>query len=244
MAASIRARDRLLATARERALRDEQLVTLGTFAAGAAHELGSPLSTIAVIVKELERDVGPNENLRDELTTLREQVEQCKCILTDLVGRAGRARAEEARPRSLNALLQEAVDRWKLLRPKALVKISCSGEGPMPRLVVEETVTQALVNLLNNAADASADEIELECVWSAEAVILDIRDRGPGVTLEAMNLAGRVAFSDKPGRGLGIGLLLANATIERIGGSVILGNLKGRGGCIQVMLPTASLAVA
>ncbi len=113
----------------------------------------------------------------------------------------------------------------------------------MPRLVLEETVTQALVNLLNNAADASPDEIEIECVWSAESVMLDIRDRGPGVTVEALNLAGRVAFSDKQGRGLGLGLLLANATIERLGGSVTLANRQGGGGCTQVRLPTAALAI-
>jgi len=243
MAASIHARDRLLSAARERSLRDQQMVTLGTFAAGAAHELGTPLATIAVIVKELEHGAGADATLCADLGVLRQQVEQCKRILTDLVGRAGSARAEGARLRPLDALLQEAVDRWKLLRPQSRLKVSTSGTGPMPRLVVEETVTQALVNLLNNAADASPEDIELECRWSAESVLLDIRDRGPGVTQEAMHRAGRIAYTDKPGRGLGLGLLLANATIERIGGSVILANRQGGGGCTQVILPTAALAV-
>jgi two-component system sensor histidine kinase RegB len=243
MAASIRARDRLLAAARERTLRDEQMVTLGTFAAGAAHELGTPLSTIAVVAKELERDFEGHAGFQADLALLRGQVEQCKRILTDLVGRTGRARAEGARPRSLDDLVQEAVERWQLLRPESRLRVSYSGTGPMPRLVLEETVTQALVNLLNNAADASPDEIEIECVWSAESVMLDIRDRGPGVTVEALNLAGRVAFSDKQGRGLGLGLLLANATIERLGGSVTLANRQGGGGCTQVRLPTAALSI-
>ena len=157
--------------------------------------------------------------------------------------RSGRTRAEGARLRSLDAFLQEAVDRWKLLRPEARLTMSYSGTGEIPRIVVEETVTQALVNLLNNAADASPDDIELECAWFAGSVTLEIRDRGPGVTVEAMNLAGRTAFSDKQGRGLGLGLLLANATIERIGGSVTLANREGGGGCTQVMLPIAPLAV-
>ena len=243
MAASIQARDRLLSAARERTLRDEQMVTLGTFAAGAAHELGTPLSTIAVIVGELERDFGVDRTLGPDLGVLRQQVEQCKRILTDLVGRTGSARAEGARPRLLDALVQEAVDRWKLLRPESRLSVSYAGTGQMPRLVVEETVTQALVNLLNNAADASPDDIELACAWSAESVILDIRDRGAGVTSEAMNFAGRVAYSDKQGRGLGLGLLLANATIERIGGSITLANRNGGGGRTQVTLPTAALAV-
>jgi two-component system sensor histidine kinase RegB len=234
----------LLSTARERTLRDEQLVTLGTFAAGAAHELGTPLSTIAVLVRELERDCGGNQSLRGDLLTLRGQVEQCKRILTDLVGRAGSTRAEGARLRSLDALLQEAVNRWKLLRPEARLRVSYSGTGDIPRIVAEETVTQALVNLLNNAADASPDDIELECAWFGGSVTLEIRDRGPGVTVEAMNLAGRTAFSDKQGRGLGLGLLLANATIERIGGSVRLANREGGGGCTQVVLPIAPLVAS
>jgi two-component system sensor histidine kinase RegB len=242
MATSIRARDRLLSAARERTLRDEQLVTLGTFAAGAAHELATPLSTIAVLVRELERDSGGNQHLRSDLGMLRRQVEQCKRILTDLVGRTGSTRAEGARLRSLDALLEEAVARWKLLRPEARLSVSYSGRGEIPRIVVEETVTQALVNLLNNAADASPLDIELECAWSAGSVTLEIRDRGQGVTAEAMHLAGRTAFSDKQGRGLGLGLLLANATIERIGGSVTLANRDGGGGCTQVMLPIAPRA--
>ncbi|MBC8008238.1 MAG: HAMP domain-containing histidine kinase [Prolixibacteraceae bacterium] len=243
MAASIRARDRLLSAARERTLRDEQLVTLGTFAAGAAHELGTPLSTIAVLVREMERDSGGNHSLRADMALLRGQVEQCKRILTDLVGRAGKTRAEGARLRSLDALLQEAVDRWKLLRPEARLRVSYSGTGQVPRIVAEETVTQALVNLLNNAADASPGDIEVECSWVAGSITLEIRDRGPGVTVEAMNLAGRTAFSDKQGRGLGLGLLLANATIERIGGSVTLANREGGGGITQVMLPITALTV-
>ena len=243
MAGSIRARDRLLSAARERTLRDEQLVTLGTFAAGAAHELGTPLSTIAVLVGELERDCAPDSLVSADLATLRKQVEQCKGILTDLVGRAGNTRAERARLRALDSFVQEAVDRWRMLRLDAGLRISYSGSGEIPRLVVEETMTQALVNLLNNAADASPDNIELECAWSAGSISLEIRDRGPGVTVDAMSLAGRTVFSEKQGRGLGIGMLLANATIERIGGSITLANRKGGGGCTQILLPIAPLAV-
>ena len=99
------------------------------------------------------------------------------------------------------------------------------------------------MNLLNNAADASPDDIEVECAWFDGLITLEIRDRGPGVTVEAMNLQGRTAFSDKQGRGLGLGLLLANATIERIGGSVTLANREGGGGITQVMLPITALTV-
>src|SRR5258708_31598666 len=213
-------------------------------AAGARNGVGTPLSAIAVRVRELERDSGGNESLRADLGLLQRQVEQCKRILTDLVGRTGSTRAEGARLRSLDALLQEAVDRWKLLRPEARLSVSYSATGKIPRIVVEETVTQALVNLLNNAADASPDDIELECAWFDGLVTLEIRDRGPGVTVEAMNLAGRTAFSDKQGRGLGLGLLLANATIERIGGSVTLANREGGGGRPPVLVPDPPPALA
>jgi two-component system sensor histidine kinase RegB len=244
MSESLRSRDRELATARERALRDQQLVTLGTFAAGAAHELGTPLSTMAVIVKDMERERGAEPSLVADLHTLREQVGVCKSILTNLVDRAGRARAESARLVGLRELVDEASNRWRLLRPESRLIVGFTGSGNPPCVAAEETMVQALVSLLNNAADASPEQIELLCTWSTKEVTLEILDQGSGVSNSARQLAGRLPYTEKPGRGLGLGLLLANATVERLGGHIDLGNRSEGGASTRVTLPITVRAAA
>jgi two-component system sensor histidine kinase RegB len=241
MSMSIRARDRELAAARERALRDEQVLALGTFAAGAAHELGTPLSTIAVLTRELERDHAAVPRLAEDLTLLRAQVDNCKRIIAELTAAAGQARAGDAAPESLQAFLEGVLDRWSLLRPQVRPRVVLAGEGAAPRIVGEDTVRQTLINILNNAADASPQDVEIEGRWDANELTIEVRDRGPGISEAAAERAGRGLFSTKP-EGRGIGLLLANATIERLGGSVTLFNREGGGGCTRVRLPLARLA--
>lgn len=244
MSESLRSRDAELAAAREKALRDQQLVLLGTFAAGTAHELSTPLSTMAVVVNDLERERSADSDLVAELRVLREQVQVCKKTLTELVGRAGRARAESARRIGLNNLLEEACSRWRLLRPESRLKVQVAGSGNMPSVAAEETMVQALVSLLNNAADASPEEVELFCNWSDGEITLEIRDHGPGVSDKARLVAGRLPYTEKPGHGLGLGLLLANATIERLGGRIDLRNRAEGGAATRVRLPITVGAVA
>jgi two-component system, sensor histidine kinase RegB len=241
MSLSIRARDRQLAAARERTLRDEQVLALGTFAAGAAHELGTPLSTIAVLTRELEHDHAAVPQLAEDLILLRAQVDNCKRIIAELTAAAGQARAGDAAPLGIEAFLQGVVDRWTLIRPEARARVLLAGPGPAPRIVGEDTVRQTLINILNNAADASPQDVEVEGSWDSKELTIEVRDRGAGVSQAAAERAGRSLFSTKA-EGRGIGLLLANATIERLGGSVTLVNREGGGGCTRVRLPLASLS--
>lgn len=240
MSMSIRTRNRQLAAARERALRDEQVLALGTFAAGAAHELGTPLSTIAVLTRELERDHAAIPGLREDLALLRTQVDNCKRIITELTAAAGRARAGDAAPESVEKFLLGVVERWSLIRPQVRPRVLVAGTGPAPEIVSEDTVRQTLVNILNNAADASPQDVEVEGRWDTQDLTIEVRDRGPGVSTEAASRAGRSPFSTKS-EGRGIGLFLANATIERLGGSVTLFNRDGGGGCTRVQIPLARL---
>jgi two-component system sensor histidine kinase RegB len=240
MSMSLRARDRQLAAARERALRDEQVLALGTFAAGAAHELGTPLSTIAVLTRELERDHAATPGLNEDLALLRAQVDNCKRIITELTAAAGQARAGDAAPQSIEDFLRGVVERWSLIRPQVQPRVLLAGSGPAPEIVGEETVRQTLVNILNNAADASPQDVEVEGRWDEREITIEVRDRGPGISDETAARAGRSLFSTKS-EGRGIGLFLANATIERLGGRVTLFNRDGGGGCTRVQIPLARL---
>lgn len=240
MSASIRRRDRELAVARERALRDEQVLALGTFAAGAAHELGTPLSTIAVLARELEREHAAEPGLHEDLKLLRAQVENCKRIITSLTTTAGLARAGQARRQSVEDFLADVAEKWSLIRPQVRLDLRCAGAGAAPQIIGEETVRQTLINILNNAADASPQAVEIEGSWNGAELAVEVRDHGPGITDEIAEKAGRAFFSTKA-EGRGLGLFLANATIERLGGSVALFNRDGGGGCTRVTIPLARL---
>ena len=233
MAQSLRERDLLLAQAREETLRNEQVLALGTLAAGAAHELGTPLSTIAVIASELERDHAHDPALTNELRLLRGQTERCKLILNRLA-----ARAEEASCIDCSRYLKNLVEQWQLVRPQNEIRAHFYGAQPAPEILVERTLDQSIFNLLNNAADVSPHGIELDAHWDHLQLTLEIRDHGPGISAEVASRAGEAFFTTKaPGGGLGIGLFLTNATIERFGGTVNLFNSEGGGACARVTLP-------
>lgn len=242
MAQSLRDRDQQLAAAREAALRNEQLIALGMLAAGAAHELGTPLATMAVIANELERDHAADPALAQDLRLLRTQTEACKDILTRLTDSAGETRAAQMKAISCEQYLRQLVERWQLLRPQIVLDTHYTGTQPAPVIAAERTLEQALLNLLNNAADVSPAGIELDGRWTDKQLTIEIRDRGPGLSGEAARRAGQAFFTTKgPGRGLGIGLFLANASIERFGGEVNLFNREGGGACVRVILPLQAL---
>jgi two-component system sensor histidine kinase RegB len=241
MAASLRERDRELAQARERALRDQHVLTLGTMAAGAAHQLGTPLSTMAVMLQELGRDHSDDAGLATDLSLLRRQVDACKAIISDLVASAGQSRSEGGNIQPLDAVLQAAADGWRVLRPGVEVEMRLEGPRPAPLILADRSVSQTLTTLLDNAADASPEGMVLQARWTAVDLYVEITDRGAGVRPEVLHVAGRSAHSTK-GEGRGVGLLIANAALERLGGRVTLSNRPGGGARTTMELPLAALA--
>lgn len=237
MGISIRERDKDLALAREQALRNEQIIALGTLAAGAAHELGTPLATMAVVTGELQNDYAENSEFQTSIRILRDQITHCKHTLTRLLADAGQARAEDGSGQAVDYFLRQVLDKWQLMRPS--VKFTYHGKGgqPAPQILNTQLLSQSILNLLNNAADASLKHIEIEANWNDRELHLEILDYGEGLTGEAAQRAGEAFFTSKaPGHGFGIGLFLANANIERFGGSVRLTNREG-GACTKVILP-------
>jgi two-component system sensor histidine kinase RegB len=131
------------------------------------------------------------------------------------------------------------------LRPNVEVRTSIEGPRPAPRIVAEQTLGQAILNVLNNAADVSPDQVELQAHWNDEMLELDVCDRGPGVAPDVEQVAGQTPVSTKQaGEGLGLGLFLANTTLQRFGGTIRLYNRAGGGACAQIMLPLAQLRLS
>jgi two-component system sensor histidine kinase RegB len=238
MTATLRERERELAAAREKALRHEQILALGTLAAGAAHQLGTPLSTLAVVLREMELEHGASDSqLAEDLALARQQVGHCKGILSRILADAGHDRSEGGEAVDLETFLLAMVEDWRLLRPSVKLKFDLEGPRPAPSLMTDRTLEHALLNLLDNAADAAPDnEVELRGRWQADTCILEILDRGPGFASSPR--PGQAFLSTKSDQGgLGIGLFLSNATLERFGGKVELYNREGGGACTRVTLP-------
>ena len=242
LAATLRERERELAAAREDALRHEQILAVGTLAAGAAHQLGTPLATMAVVLRDLELDHGDQPGLGSDLGLLRRQVDNCKELLGQLLSAAGRPRGGEGAQRPIDAYLAAIVDQWRLLRPQVVLATDWQGPAPAPAILVEPTLEQALLNLLDNAADVSPAEVVMNARWDDSRCVIDILDRGPGVSGALAQKIGQPFFTTKGKQGgIGIGLFLSNATLERFGGKVELFNRDGGGACTRITLPFGKL---
>jgi two-component system sensor histidine kinase RegB len=237
MAAAVRLRDAQLNRVREDTLRNERIVALGTLAASAAHEMGTPLSTMAVVIGEM-RDECDNPEQKENLSLLDDQVKNCKRILDTLIRHA----QETPDDVDVGTFLHEVLDEWQLLRPTVHYRYQVEGVQPTPHLSADPALRAALLNLLNNAADASPAEMDVLLHWNNERTVLEIRDHGPGLTPEAAERAGSAFFTTKE-EGRGLGLFLANATLERLGGSVQLSNREGGGATTEVILPRSKVNV-
>jgi len=232
MHAALRARDQEVADLREKQLRDERIVALGTQAALAAHELATPLATIQTTAHELAREFANDPDIGADCRLLEKQAQACKLILTQL---AARAQDTSPEPLPLDAWLAALVERWQVLRPDAQIKL----KPVLDRrdFTPPEGLEQAILNVLNNAADVSPHAVEFEAATGNEALLIDIADRGPGFSPEQKAQAGRVLFSGKPGRGWGMGLALTHATLERLGGTLTLAERDGGGTRVRITLP-------
>jgi two-component system sensor histidine kinase RegB len=238
MAQAVRNRDEQLARVREEILRNERIVALGTQAAGAAHEMGTPLATMAVLIGELQHDLGTEQDeLRDNLAILDEQVRACKRILDKILSSA--QHEGDTRLQSSDSLMSEVLNEWQLLRPTAHYDYLASATTGL--LNVDTTLRAALMNLLNNAADASPSGITIRPHCSATQFILTIVDQGDGLSEEVALKAGSAFFTTKSA-GRGLGLFLANATVERLGGTVRLFNNPQGGASTELTLPLSGVS--
>jgi two-component system sensor histidine kinase RegB len=235
MAHDLRRHDELLTRQREDDLRDEQLMAVATLAAGTAHELGTPLSTMKVLLGEL-CDEYSQPQLHKDLQLLSDQVDQCTQTLQHLVATAEQTRDGEIPLQPLHKYCRQIIERWLLMRPEVQASIAISTEAPEISAPLHPTIAQSLINLLNNAADANPANIQVEVDWDSEEMRWKIADEGPGIPLEIADQLGKTFVTTK-GSGLGLGLFLTQATINRYGGQVRLYNRSPQGTLTELTLP-------
>ena len=243
LTAAVRRRDAELAAARETALRGERVVALGNLAAGAAHELGTPLATLAVLAGELLRDPQLAAALRPELELMQGQIQECKRIITQLAAQAGTSRAEALVAAPLDEWVAQLVERWRRQRPLVAAQLRLEGGQPGPRVVMDATLGQALLNLFNNAADASPEQVEIAVRWDADSFEAQVLDRGGGIASAVQMRLGRELVTTRED-GMGMGLVLAYAAVERSGGTLSFAARPGGGTIATVRIALAALRSA
>ncbi len=243
MSQALRRRGEELDRARSDAEAAERLAALGTLAAGTAHELNTPLGTIAILAGELAAQLDGDR--RAEAEEVRKQVRRCKEIISNMLAPHGGADGEEPQEFELAIVLQAAVQRWHEGRP-----------GPLPQLETEPGVAsakarlplrafeQAIANLLDNAAEATEGravrEVHVELLRERGELHVTVADNGVGVPEALLRRIGEPFFTTKePGRGTGLGLYLARHVVEREGGEMSIESTEGRGTRVTLTVPEA-----
>jgi two-component system sensor histidine kinase RegB len=241
MAEALRLQESAQGASREDELRNEQILGVATLAAGTAHELGTPLATMTVLLDELLLDAEQESAtpLCEDLLLLKTQVESCSHILQGLVSTAEAHSHGQKELVAVSKYLHNILVRWQVLRPEAVYHLSMSAQCKQAILNIDPTLEQAICNLLNNAADAHPEAIDINADSNAETVVITIRDYGPGIALKVAEQMGKPFISTK-GKGLGLGLFLTHATINRYGGSIELHNHQQGGTLVELRLPCHS----
>lgn len=235
MRSALKLKDQLLTSVRERAIKDEKLVSLGTLAASTAHEMGTPLGTIQLITNDLEE----NKISQEEINILLEQVMRCKQALAEMSTSAGGLHVEGDGVADFEEFLSSLLEEWQQTRPTVTLKKSILGETKVG-VVAAKTLSKALINLLDNAADASPNIIYVNASWGDNEAQLTIVDHGEGIDPKIIEEIGAKPYSTKPD-GIGLGAFLAHEIIQRLGGTIKLTNRSSGGVETLITLPVQSL---
>jgi two-component system sensor histidine kinase RegB len=235
--------------------REQRLSDLGALAAAAAHELGTPLGTIAIVARELERDMGPDSKWIEDVRLLRGQAERCREILSQL---AQQDTDEDniSKHLPLAALIDEIADPHRGFGIDVEVNILTSGALSVVRL---PEVMHGLGNLVENAVDFASTRVSIEASWDDALITMTITDDGSGFDPEILARLGEPYVTSRGGTeaprpanantsthseghaGLGLGFFIAKTLLERIGGQMTFGNHPGAGARIKLIIPRESL---
>lgn len=236
MAAILRQQEAHAIARREERLRNDQIMAVASLAAGTAHELGTPMATMTVLVDEMLADDELSKTQRDDCLLLRAQLEQCRSTLTTLTRTAETTSIDPPRVQALGQFVSETVTRWAVRRPGVIHSLTPVKKGDGPRIHVDSTLAQALENLLNNAADCGSPSVVAGWDWDTRLCYITVRDQGPGIPPEMLETMGKPIIRTSR-KGLGIGLLLSHAAVERVGGHIELSNASGGGTLATLALP-------
>ena len=241
---NVRAGDAQLASLRQRAAEEEHIVRMGLLATGAAHELGTPLATLAVILGDWRRmpEFSHNVELQDEIIEMQIQLKRCKTIVSGILLAAGEARGESSVKTTINTFLNDLAAEWRATRPVVSFMYTNRIEQDLP-VVFDSTLKQMICNVLDNAFEASPQWLSLEATRDSELLTLTMTDAGPGFAPAMLAQFGKPYQSSKGRVGGGLGLFLVVNVARTLGGSVTARNQAQGGAVVKLTLPLSAIAL-
>lgn len=240
----LRERDARLAELRQRAVEEEHIVRIGLLASGAAHELGTPLSTLSVILGDWQHlpTLASDGELRSDVLEMQAQVARCKSIVTNILMAAGETRAEAPIETTLHTLFDELAREWEQARSPS--RFDYRNQTPFDRRIVSDAgLRQMVFNVLDNALEASPDWVRMEVRIRDDAVAVEVADAGPGFEPEILRRLGTPYNSSKGRPGGGLGLFLSVNVARTLGGRLEAANRLQGGATVTLTLPLAAIAI-
>ena len=243
--ANLRERDTRLALLRQRAAEEEHVVRMGLLASGAAHELGTPLSTLAVILGDWQHlpHFSSEPELADDVAEMQAQVARCKTIVSGILLSAGEARGESSGETTVCAFLDRVVRAWCERRPCPGFHYHNAFGEDLP-MVADSAIQQMIGNVLDNAAEASPQAVWFEARREDDSLVLTVWDQGPGFAPHLLPQIGKPYQSTKGHPGGGLGLFLVFNVARTLGGDVAVRNLDEGGALVRITLPLAAITLA
>lgn len=227
--------------------REQRLSALDGLAAAAAHELGTPLATIALVAKELKRELPADTPHTEDVDLLISQAARCREILSRLASRDTQVDVIFENVR-ITAMLEDLIAPLRGSDLRITVEASSDDGSPEPVFQRNPAITYGLSNLLENASDFAAGEVLVEAGWGSASVNLVIRDDGPGFTESVFHRLGEPFVTTRQGyetaemrddgehQGMGLGLFIAKTLLERSGASVTLSNRPAPDNGAQIVI--------
>ena len=241
---NLRARDARLADLREQAAEEEHIVRMGLLASGAAHELGTPLSTVSVILGDWRRmpSMAADPQLLEEIDEMQAQVQRCKTIVSGILLSAGEARGDSPVATTIRTFLDDVVKEWRETRP--IMQFTYENRfGADVSIVSDSAIKQMIHNVLDNALEASPRWVGLDVDHEGDTLKLTISDSGPGFPPEMLAHLGKPYQSSKERPGAGLGLFLVSNVARTLHGSVSAHNRPEGGAIVTLTLPLDSITL-
>jgi two-component system sensor histidine kinase RegB len=241
---NLRRRDARLADLRQRAAEEEHIVRMGLLASGAAHELGTPLATLSVILGDW-RHMAPfdsNPELQGEVSEMQAQVQRCKSIVSGILLSAGEARGENSERTSVIEFLDDVVADWRASRAARSFTYDNNFGHDLP-IVSDSALRQMIHNVLDNALEASPHWLMFEVARHGDELVLICTDAGPGFEARMLEQFGKPYQSSKGRPGGGLGLFLVVNVARTLGGKVEARNKTEGGAIVTITLPLASIVL-
>ncbi len=237
---NLRIRDARLAELRQQAAEEDHIVRMGLLASGAAHELGTPLASMSVILGDWRHqpDLQP---LTEEIGEMQAAVARCKDIVTGILYASGEARSERVERTSLSAFVAQVAQDWDAQRP-GMLTLRDRADHAIP-IVADRTLVQVLFNMLDNAIEAGASHVTLIAETDEETLRLSVEDDGPGFAPGMIEGLGKPYRSTKERRGAGLGLFLAVNVLRKLGGTVTAAPGAQGGAVVTLAIPLTALTL-